>query len=89
MRRRLASSLTKRQKMETSKKLLLFTVTMVIIITIVTVIAVFVLRDVTPLEYIITGIFALASTATGFYYNKAKRENIIKLGGSIDNIEED
>lgn len=89
MRRRLASSQTKRPKIETSKKLLWFSVIMVIIITIVTVIAVFVLQDVTPLEFVISGIFALASTATGFYYNKAKRENIIKLGGSIDNIEED
>ena len=43
---------------------------MVIIITIVTVIAVFILSDPSPLEYLITGIFGLASTAFGFYFWK-------------------
>lgn len=66
--------------METSKKLLCFTVAMVILITVVTVIAVFVLGDITPLEFLISGIFALASTAFGFYYWKAKAENLKKMG---------
>lgn len=68
------------QKVETSKKLLIFTVAMVIIITIVTVIAVFVIQDVTPLEFLIGGIFGLATTAFGFYYWKAKAENLAKFG---------
>lgn len=68
------------KKMETSKKLLIFAVAMVIIITIVTVIAVFVLQDATPLEFLIGGIFGLATTAFGFYYWKAKAENLAKYG---------
>lgn len=68
------------RKVETSKRLLIFTVAMVIIITIVTVIAVFVIQDVTPLEFLIGGIFGLATTAFGFYYWKAKAENLAKYG---------
>lgn len=71
--------------METSKRLLLFAVALVILITIVTVIAVFVTGDVTPLEFLITGAFGLASTAYAFYYWKAKNENISKYG---DNVKE-
>lgn len=70
--------------METSKKLLIFTVAMVIFITIVAVIAVFVLADPAPLEFLITGIFGLASTAVGFYYWKAKNENIAKYGNNVE-----
>ena len=35
--------------------------------------------DTSPLAYIIPGIFAELSAATGFYYWKAKAENQIKL----------
>lgn len=35
--------------------------------------------DTTPLAYIIPGIFAELSAATGFYFWKAKAENQIKL----------
>lgn len=73
-----------KKTIETSKKLLKFTVAMVIIITIVTVIAVFVLQDPGPLEFLIGGIFGLASTAFGFYYWKAKNENCAKYGNHID-----
>ena len=57
---------------------------MVIVITIVTVIAVFVLQDAGPLEFLIGGVFGLASTAFGFYYWKAKNENIAKYGNNVD-----
>ena len=57
---------------------------MVIIISIVTVIAVFVLKDAGPLEFLIGGVFGLASTAFGFYYWKAKNENIAKYGQNVD-----
>ena len=72
------------RKKETSKQLLKFTVAMVIIITIVAVVAVFVLQDTGPLEFLIGGIFGLASTAFGFYYWKAKNENCAKYGNHID-----
>lgn len=75
-----------RKQKETSKQLLKFSVAMVIVITIVTVIAVFVFGDLTPLEFLIGGVFGLASSSFCFYYYKAKCENIIKLGGSISDI---
>lgn len=75
-----------KRQMETSKKLLIFTVAMVIIITIVAVTAVFVLQDSSPLEFLIAGVFGLASTSVGFYYWKAKNENIAKYG---DNVQEE
>ena len=62
---------------------------MVIFITIVTVVAVFVLSDATPLEYLIGGIFGLASTAFGFYFWKAKNENIAKYGNNVSEVEDD
>ena len=73
-----------RKRTETSKQLLTFSVAMVIIISIVTVIAVFVLKDAGPLEFLIGGVFGLASTAFGFYYWKAKNENIAKYGQNVD-----
>jgi len=73
-----------RKRKETSKQLLKFSVAMVIFISIVTVVAVFVLHDAGPLEYLIGGVFGLASTAFGFYYWKAKNENIAKYGDNVD-----
>lgn len=34
--------------------------------------------DTSPLSYLITSLFAELATATGFYYEKAKQENIRK-----------
>lgn len=68
-----------KKKMEFSKKILI----VVSIATVLIVIASFVLMwrtmDLSPLSYIITGIFAELASATGFYYWKAKNENLIKL----------
>lgn len=68
-----------KRKMEFSKKILI----MVSIATVLIVVASFVLMwrtmDLSPLSYIITGIFAELASATGFYYWKARAENIIKL----------
>lgn len=38
--------------------------------------------DTTPLAYLIPAVFAELATATGFYYNKAKAENQIKIAKS-------
>ena len=57
---------------------------MVVFIALVTVVAVFVLHDPGPLEYLIGGIFGLASTSFGFYYWKSKNENIAKYGQNVD-----
>lgn len=66
-------------KIEFSKKILI----VVSIATLLIVVASFVLMwrtmDLSPLSYIITGIFAELASATGFYYWKAKNENMVKL----------
>lgn len=40
----------------------------------------FITQDLSPLPVIITGCFAELASATGFYYWKAKNENMVKLG---------
>ena len=40
----------------------------------------FVLQDATPLAYLIPAVFGLAATSHGFYYWKAKAENLNKWG---------
>lgn len=84
MRKYVSYHTRNQNKKETSKQLLKFTVAMVIFIIIVTVVAVFVLQDATPLEFLIGGIFGLASTSFGFYFWKAKNENCAKYGNHID-----
>ena len=39
-------------------------------------------KDTSPLAYLIPAVFAEMAAATGFYYNKAKAENKIKLMAS-------
>lgn len=67
------------KKIEFSKVILV----VVALATIAIVVASFVLMwrtmDLSPLSYIITGIFAELASATGFYYWKAKNENMVKL----------
>jgi len=41
-------------------------------------------RDLSPLNYLIPSVFAETAAATGFYFNKAKRENEIKLGKIVE-----
>lgn len=72
-----------RKPKETSKQLLKITVAMVVMLTIATVVAVFVLGDTSPLAYLIPSVFGLASTTVGFYLWKAKNENIAKYGNNV------
>ena len=69
----------KKQPMEFSKKLLymIFSVTGIIIL--FTLAIVWKTGDQTSMVYLIPAIFIEVATATGFYFNKAKHENIIKL----------
>ena len=80
---------TKKKKMETSKILLIVSDVMAVSVLIGTLVAVFTLRDAGPLEYLIVGAFGLASASHGFYYWKAKAENMKKLGWHEDKVEED
>ena len=72
-----------RKPKETSKQLLKITVAMVIVLSVATVVAVFVLGDTSPLAYLIPSVFGLASTTVGFYLWKAKNENIAKYGNNV------
>lgn len=49
------------------------------ILSIFTMIAVLYTSDASPLEFLIPAVFAELAAATGFYFNKAKAENLIKL----------
>lgn len=65
------------KRMEFSKKLLVFVEGLVIALFVLTCIAVF-KGDASALVALITGVFSLASIAFGFYFWKAKAENIRK-----------
>lgn len=70
------------RRMETSKKLLVFASAFAVAVTAFTFVAVIVTRDASPLTYLIPSAFGLLSVAYGFYYWKAKAENIQKYGGT-------
>ena len=65
---------------ETSKLLLIVSDGMAAVVLVCTIVAVFVTSDASPLEFLIPAVFALASASHGFYYWKAKAENLQKWG---------
>jgi len=67
-----------KRKIETSKFLLLISDTMAVVTITFSLLAVFALQDATPLAYLIPAVFGLAATSHGFYYWKAKAENLNK-----------
>ena len=67
-------------KLETSKLLLIVSDGMAAVVLVCTIVAVFVTSDASPLEFLIPAVFALASASHGFYYWKAKAENLQKWG---------
>lgn len=72
------------KKMEFSKKVLILVAVVTIIVIAYTLVMVAVSRDLTPLNYLIPALFGEVATGTGFYYWKAKQENMIKLRQSQD-----
>lgn len=70
----------KRKKVETSKLLLIVSDVMAAVVLVSTIVAVFITGDTTPLGVLIPAVFALASASHGFYYWKAKAENLNKWG---------
>lgn len=68
---------------EWSKKLLIFIELLIIATFILVCIAVF-KGDASALVALITGVFSLASLAFGFYYWKAKNENIRKYAKTLN-----
>ena len=69
---------------EFSKKLLVF-IECLILLTFCLVAAAVLLGDASPLIALISGVFSLASLAFGFYFWKAKNENIRKYVKSLNN----
>lgn len=74
-----------RKTMETSKKLLLFADTLLVVVCIAGIVIAYVCRDTSPFAYIIPAVSGLAVTSHGFYYWKAKNENMQKYGNNINN----
>ena len=66
-------------KMEFSKKILILVALVTIIVIAYTLVMVAITRDLMPLNYLIPALFGEVATGTGFYYWKAKQENMIKL----------
>lgn len=75
----------RRKKIETSKLLLIVSDVMAAVVLVSTLVAVFILQTSEPLIYLIPAVFGLSATSHGFYYWKAKAENINKWGQG-DNI---
>lgn len=70
------------KNLEWSKKLLLFTEALIIAVFVLTTVATF-KGLVDALVALITGVFSLASISFGFYYWKAKNENIRKYATGL------
>lgn len=68
-----------KKKMEFSKKIFMGVSIMVGITMIFSLYMIYITRDLSPLAWIIPSVFVELATATGFYYNKAKAENVIKI----------
>lgn len=82
----------KEKTLEFSKIILAVVALATIAVCVVSFILMWKLQDLSALSYIITGIFAELASATGFYYWKARAENIIKLRAAFGeqlNITED
>ena len=71
------------RNMEFSKKLLYFIMMIILYLCALTAVSVF-MGMYEPLSSLIVGVFTLASIAFGFYYWKAKNENIRKYAKGID-----
>lgn len=68
---------------EFSKKLLVFIEALILAVFVLVCVSV-AMGDSSPLVALITGVFSLASLAFGFYYWKAKNENIRKYAKTLN-----
>lgn len=71
------------KNVEWSKRLLIFIECLIIAVFVLVCVSVF-MGDSSPLVALITGVFSLASLSFGFYYWKAKNENIRKYAKSLN-----
>lgn len=77
----------KKQKTEFSKVILASVSIATGIVIIASFVLMFLTRDLSPLSFIIGGCFTELASATGFYYWKAKNENMIKIKGYMEQPE--
>lgn len=77
----------KKEKMETSKIILLSIIILTYIFSFFVCFMVYVEKDLSPLTYLIPSIFTLSTTSLGFYSWKAKTENKLKI--EIQKIKEE
>lgn len=77
-----------KKTMETSKKLLLFADTLLVVVCTAAIVIAYVCRDTSPFAYIIPAVSGLAATSHGFYYWKAKNENMQKYGKNVEDNSE-
>ena len=82
----------KKQKMEFSKKIYLLNVGLVIFVVMASFVIIALsgrlsLTDLSPLSVICTSAFGELAIHSGFYANKAKAENVIKISKQIGNID--
>jgi len=72
-----------KKNMEFSKKIFTGVTVGVVFISIFTCYMVWVTKDMSPLMYLIPCVFTELGVSTGFYYNKAKLENSLKIRKSL------
>ena len=72
------------KKTEFSKLILIGVTIAVTVLTIFTLLIVWETKDSSPLSFLIPAWFTEFATATGYYFWKAKNENMIKIGGNKD-----
>ena len=80
--RRAQEQKKRKKKIETSKVLLIISDGCAIVAGIAAVVSVFITKDTSPFAYLIPATFGLSATSHGFYYWKAKAENLQKFGRS-------
>lgn len=69
----------KKHTSEFSKLVLMAVSAAALIIILFTMIMIVITRDLSPLAYIVPGVISWVDVAIGFYYSKAKAENLLKL----------
>lgn len=70
----------RKKKIETSKLILIFCDALTMMVSCATIFLALKTNDATPLEYLIPAVFGLSGACHGFYYWKAKAENLHKYG---------
>lgn len=71
--------MSKNLKYECSKIILVIIGSAIGIVILYSMVMMAITQNLDPINWILVGLFSLADVAVGFYYNKAKKENEIKL----------